>query len=248
MSLSPHGEAVSGVVEMKDVRFRYAPDVALLENLNLVIPELDFLGILGPNGSGKTTLLKLLLGLLDPHDGRIRVLGSSPRKARARIGYVPQISHIDANVPADVLDVVLLGRLRGGSWGPRWRNPDVEAGHAALERTGTADLAGRTWNSLSGGQRQRVLIARAIAAEAELLLLDEPTAGVDLHREKELLTLLHRLNETLPIALVTHDLTLVSAHLKRAAWLNRDLRCFPASELSLERIEHLFHHFGDKRA
>lgn len=235
-------DLTSGPVEMKGVEFRYVADEPLLEGVDLVIPEQDFLGILGPNGSGKTTMLKLILGLLEPASGTIRVLGQSPLAARSQIGYVPQIAHIDADVPADVLDVVLLGLLRHSSWGPRYRRKELDRAMMALEQTETADLAKRSWKGLSGGQRQRVLIARALAADVGLLLLDEPTSGVDLHREKELLALLHRLNEKLPIAVVTHDLTLVSSHLKRAAWVYRQVRCYRASEISLEKVEHLFHH------
>ncbi len=160
---------------------------------------------------------------------------------RQRIGYVPQISSIDLEVPAEVLDIVLTGRLARSSWGPSFGSRHKAAAHHALEQTRTANLARRRFGELSGGQRQRVLIARALAAEAELLLLDEPTTGVDIHRERELLDLLHRLNETLPIVLVSHDVTLVSSHLKRAAWVNRSVDIFPARQLSPEAIEVLYH-------
>lgn len=105
-------------------------------------------------------------------------------------------------------------------------------------------MAGRRFGELSGGQRQRILIARALAADAELLVLDEPTTGVDIHRERELLDLLHRLNESLPIILVSHDVTLVSAHLKSAAWVNRAVTCYAVSELSPEVIERIYHEAG----
>jgi len=226
---------------LRGVTFRYPSSDNVLEAVDLEVESRDFLGLVGPNGGGKTTLLRVLLGLLEPQDGSVSVFGRPPREVRSRIGYVPQHSSIDLGVPAEVLDVVLMGRLSDSSWGPRFDRPHHEAAGRALAQTGTEDLAGRRFGELSGGQRQRILIARALAAEAELLLLDEPTAGVDIHRERELLDLLHRLNEKLPIVLVSHDITLVSSHLKRAAWVNRTVACYPAADLSPEVVESIYH-------
>jgi zinc transport system ATP-binding protein len=213
----------------------------VLERVNLVVEGNDFLGLVGPNGGGKTTLLRVLLGLLEPQQGRVLIFGEEPEIVRSRVGYVPQLATIDASVPAVVRDVVLMGRLSRSSWGPRFDPEQMAAAQAALEQAGAAALAGRRFGELSGGQQQRILIARALAADAELLILDEPTSGVDLHRERELLELLHRLNESLPIILVSHDVTLVSAHLKSAAWVNRTLTSYAASDLSPEVIERIFH-------
>ncbi|MEM9554672.1 MAG: ATP-binding cassette domain-containing protein [Acidobacteriota bacterium] len=212
-----------------------------LEEVDLTIGARDFLGVVGPNGGGKTTLLQLLLGLHRPSRGTIEVLGDPPQRARRRVGYVPQHARVDPTVPADVLDVVLLGRLDARSWGPRFGRADREAAFAALERTSSADLARRAFGSLSGGQRQRVLIARALAVDPALLLLDEPTTGIDIHREKELLSLLLRLNEDLPIVMVTHDLVLVTEHLERCAYVNRRVTATAAEDLSLARMEALYH-------
>lgn len=226
---------------LKGVSFRYRPSVPVLESVDLEIGQRDFLGLVGPNGGGKTTLLRILLGLLEPQQGSVSVLGRRPAEVSSRIGYVPQHTRIDLEVPAEVLDVVLMGRLAMTSWGSRFGKEHVEAAMRALELTGTADLAGSRFGELSGGQRQRILIARALAADAELLLLDEPTTGVDIHRERELLELLSQLNQRLPIVLVSHDVTLVSSHLKRAAWVNRQVVCYLASELSPVVIEALYH-------
>lgn len=232
------------VVRLENVTFAYPPGPAefpVLEDVSLSIGPQEFLGVIGPNGGGKTTLLKIMLGLLEPLAGRIEVFGRPPTETRARIGYVPQHARIDPSVPASVLDVVLTGRLGLSSWGPRYGRRHVEAARDALAQTSTEELAARPLGTLSGGQRQRVLIARALAAQAELLLLDEPTAGVDPHMERGLTDLLHRLNERLPIVIVSHDVSFVSAHLKRVACLNRRLTCHAAADISWETIGHIYH-------
>lgn len=226
---------------MKAVTFYYEPGVPVLDQVNLEVEPLDFLGLIGPNGGGKTTLLRLLLGLLKPRSGIVRLLGESPQQVRTRVGYVPQVAAVDSSLAANVLDIVLMGRLSKSAWGPRYRSTDISAARAALTETNTADLAQKRLGELSGGQRQRVLIARALASDAEILLLDEPTAGVDFHRERELLDLLHRLNERIPIVLVSHDIALVTTHLKRAAWVHHSVACYPAQDLSLEVVERLYH-------
>lgn len=232
------------VVEIRHVTFGYPPDQTLqpvLEDVSLVIEQNEFLGIIGPNGGGKTTLLKIMLGLLKPQQGAVTVFGQAPAAVRSRIGYVPQHARIDPTVPASVLDVVLTGRLSKSSWGFRYRRQEIEVAMHALAQTEMERFSGRTIGTLSGGQRQRVLIARALASDAQLLLLDEPTAGVDPHMERGLTDLLHRLNERLPIVIVSHDVSFVSTHLKRVACLNRRMTCHRAEEISWEGISHLYH-------
>lgn len=231
------------VAEISHLTFGYPPHYAaqpVLEDVSLEVHPKDFLGVIGPNGGGKTTLLRLMLGLLRPQRGVVRVFGRSPREVRARIGYVPQHAGIDLSVPANVLDVVLAGRLGRSSWGPWFGRSHVETAMEALRQTETADLARRPLGTLSGGQRQRVLIARTLAADAQLLLLDEPTAGVDARMERSLTDLLHRLNQRLPIVVVSHDVSFISTHLKRVACLNRRLSCHPAAEISREVISEMY--------
>lgn len=237
------GPAVA--VRMRDVTFRYpGAEVDAVRSASLDIAVTEFVGVIGPNGGGKSTLLQLLLGLGTPQRGSIEVLGRAPAAARSRVGYVPQRASIDAGVPANVLDIVLMGRLLPGSWGPRFARRDVEAARASLDRARIADLERRSWSTLSGGQRQRVLIARALVADVDLLLLDEPTAGVDTHREEELLDLLGDLNAELPIVMVTHDLPLVAAHMDRAVWVDRTVIAMAASEVTVAGVERLMHGTG----
>lgn len=229
-------------VEFRSVSYRYAStDRAALEDVSVLVEPREFLGIIGPNGGGKSTFLRLILGLIQPQRGTIDVLGAAPGSHRTQVGYVPQQAAIDDSAPATVLDIVLLGRLHRKVWGPRWSAGDHAAAEQALERVGLTELSGRSWAELSGGQRQRTLIARALVGGPELLLLDEPTTGVDVHREHALVDLLHELNASMAILMVSHDLSLVASHVKAALWVNRRAVQLPAQELTVERVESLLH-------
>lgn len=230
------------IVQVSHVTFQYTPPQnPVLDDVSLTVAQGDFLGVIGPNGGGKTTILKIILGLLKPQRGTVSVLGRPPAQVRHQIGYVPQHAKIDSTAPASVLDIVRMGRLSRSSWGPWYGRSHTNAAMEALQQTETADLAKRHIGTLSGGQRQRVLIARALASDAKLLLLDEPTAGVDAHMEHGLTDLLHRLNKTLPIVLVSHDIAFVSTHLNRVACLNNKLTCHHVSEISDQVIAQMYH-------
>jgi len=236
---------MSPVISLNRVTYGYPPaglaEPALID-VTLDVPPLDFLGVIGPNGGGKTTLLKVILGLVRPQRGEVRVLGAAPKQTRHRIGYVPQHAQVDVTAPANVLDVALTGRLRLSPWGPWFGKQNRQQALAALAQVACDDLARRGLGELSGGQRQRVLIARALAADAELLILDEPTAGVDPHAERGLIDLLHELNSRMPIIVVSHDVSFVSRHLKRVACLNRRCVVHEANEITDDNVAHLYHH------
>lgn len=228
---------------MEHVTFSYAPmenRQPVLEDASLTVEDNDFLGLIGPNGGGKSTLLKILLGLLRPLQGRIRVFGREPGLVSRQIGYVPQQAQIDLQAPASVLDVVLMGRLGLSPWGFRYGREDIDAARAAMMAVGVAEFENRRMAELSGGQRQRVLIARALASEARILLLDEPMAGVDLEMERGILETLRQLNARMPIVLVSHDIGFISAHVKRVACLNRRITVHAANEVSEETLSDLY--------
>ena len=227
------------VVTVSDVTFSY-DGVPVLEDVRFTIPESAFVSIVGPNGGGKTTLLKLMLGLLEPSRGTLEVLGTSPARARTRIGYMPQHVQLDPQFPVSVLDVVLMGRMgKGTGWGPYSRH-DRAVALDALRKLEMEDLEDRPFMALSGGQRQRVLIARALACEPEMLLLDEPTANVDPAAETGLFELLHEMSKTITVVVVSHDLGFVSHYVQAVVCVNRRVMVHPTSSVTGEVIRDLY--------
>jgi zinc transport system ATP-binding protein len=222
--------------ELEDVWFSYG-EVSVLEGVSLAVEPRDYLAVLGPNGSGKTTLVKLLLGLLRPSRGRVRVLGTEPARARGRVGYVPQRASFDLDFPIRVADVVRMGRLARAGLGRRLGPADHAAVERALATVELADLAGRPIGALSGGQLQRVLIARALALEPELLLLDEPTASLDERIGSSVWELLQSLSARLTVVVISHDIGAISRHVRTVACLNRRLHAHPSRELTPEILE-----------
>ena len=211
------------VALLEGVHFAYIRGFPTLTQVDLAIEPGERLALVGPNGGGKTTLLRLLLGLLEPDAGTVQVFGGHPAEARARVGYVPQHAALDFSVPANALDVVLMGCLRQSPWGPRFKSEERGRALSALEQVGLGDLAHHRLDELSGGQRQRVLIARALISEPDLLLLDEPTSGVDGENADAILTSLLALDGT-SLVLVSHDWNLVSAHFDHVLHVHRQVR------------------------
>src|SRR5208337_3453106 len=160
-------EKEASAVFIKGLSFSYDRSL-VLEDVNFSIPQRDFVSIVGPNGGGKTTLLRLMLGLLRPDQGEVRVFGVTPEKARTRMGYMPQQTQLDAQFPATVMDVALMGRLGHGRPFGRYSRKDKEVVSGALDQVGLYDLHKKAFSSISGGQRQRLFIARALACEPDL--------------------------------------------------------------------------------
>ena len=186
---------------------------AVLTDLSFGIPEGDFLGLVGPNGAGKTTILKAILGSLSPMAGTIT------RSDGLRFGYVPQRDQVDYNFPLEVMDVVLMGRYDRVGLARRPGKRDRDRARAALDHVGIAHLADEPLSALSGGQRQRALIARALVGEPNLLILDEPTNGMDLVSTTQILALVRELHERdgLTVLMVSHALNEVANYVRRIA-------------------------------
>lgn len=212
------GEAV--VARKLYVRYE---DFTALEDVSVTVHAGEALGVIGPNGSGKSTLLKAIAGLLSPAAGELRVLGTEPRKLPAgAIAYVPQVEAVDWSFPATVWDAVAMGRFARLKFWQRFSAYDREVVQAALEAVNMAPLASRHIANLSGGQQQRVFVARAIAQEPQLLLLDEPTTGVDAATEAALREIVRNLVAGgLPVIMTTHDLDAVDEWFDRILVLDR---------------------------
>jgi len=213
-------------VELEEVDFSYG-EIRVLEGINLTVEAGDFLGIIGPNGSGKTTLLRIMLGVLEPDHGRVRLFGHPPSSFRqwGRLGYVPQKATLDPALPATVQEVVATGLVPAlGLWG-RVRAAERRRIQEVLAHVGMDAHAGARIGALSTGQQQRVLIARALVSNPEMLILDEPTGGVDPEAQTSLYALLHHLNRErdVTLILVSHDIGVVAKEVTKLACLNRRL-------------------------
>ena len=227
-------------IEFDRLSFSYGGPVSVLQDVTFAVAERDFACVIGPNGGGKTTLLKLILGLLRPGSGAVRVLGGAPHEARRRIGYMPQHTQLDPQFPVDVLDVVLMGRLgQGHGLGPFGRR-DREIAARALREVGIHDLRSRPFSALSGGQRQRVLIARALACEPDLLLLDEPTSNLDIGVQDDFHQLLHEMNKRLTLLIVSHDVGFVSRFVKTVICVNRRVVVHSTESLTGDAIREIY--------
>lgn len=199
----------------------YYGNTPALQDVNLTVTDGEYLGIIGPNGGGKTTLMRAILGIIAPTSGSVLVYGKPAGHADTKIGYVPQFAQMDRRFPITAFEAVLSGRLgRGLKPFHMYSKADREAASRSLERVGIADLAGRRLSALSGGEFQRLLIARALAVEPRLLMLDEPTASVDAGSREKIYSLLAELSRSMTVVLVTHDLLAVSSQVRSLACLS----------------------------
>jgi len=226
----------------------------VLEEVNLEIETGKLVGVLGPNGAGKSTLLKVILGLIAPSRGQVRVFGEAPQKLRRRgevLGYLPQRPLGNPHFPVSVLDVVLMGRYGRVGLVRRPGPRDREIALLNLERVGIPHLAARPIGEVSGGEQQRVFIARALCVEPRLLVLDEPTVSLDACSQDDVYELVHRLKEelNLTVLMVSHDIGGVARHVEDIICINRRIHVHqapPIGRLGLENafgcsVEYLFH-------
>lgn len=218
------------IIEIKNLSFSYDKQV-ILENVNLSVQENDFLAIIGPNGGGKSTLLKLILGINSVKDGNILTFGELPKKNLAKIGYVPQNTNVNTDFPIKVIEVVLMGHI--GSKRPifGYANEEKMCALGALAQVGMEDFANEKIGSLSGGQRQRVMIARALCAHPKILILDEPTASIDVEGQKQIYELLETLNAYITIIVVSHDISVIMQYANKVVHINKTLSYHDVSEL-----------------
>ena len=224
------------VIRLDDIWVHY-DGIPVLEGINLSVEPNKFLGIIGPNGGGKTTLLKVILGLIKPTRGNISVLGQLPEKGRKSIGYISQYTLFDRDFPVSVSDVVLMGRYGKAGLYRRYSEEDKRAVNEALKTVDMLDYQDRQVGKLSGGEQQRVFIARALATDPKILLLDEPTASIDPNMQAEFYELIESLKQRMSVVMVSHDISAVSIHVDQIACLNHQLFYHGSKEVSAEALE-----------
>jgi zinc transport system ATP-binding protein len=225
------------LIELKNVHFNYG-DNAVLEDVSFSVAAGDYIGVIGPNGGGKTTLLSIMLGLIKPSSGQVLVFGkkiSELKRERAHIGYVPQrLSQLDANFPATVYEIVASGRTAGNGPFHIFSKSDKEAVERAMAIAKVGELRRKLIGDLSGGERQRVMIARSLAGEPKVLILDEPTTGVDIASQEQFYHFLGELNHEhgLTIIFVSHDIDIVANEVHSLLLLNRKVVSYgPAKDM-----------------
>ncbi len=226
-------------IEIKGLSAGYGGGT-VIENIDLTVEAEDYVGIIGPNGGGKTTLIRTILGFLRPERGSVTVLGESPVSGRRYIGYVPQHASFDRQYPISVFEAVRMGLRRKRGLVPWWQGDDGRTTMEALESVSMADHSREPLGELSGGQLQRVFIARALVARPKILILDEPTASVDKQMQESVYDLLAQLNAEMSILLVTHDIGIISSHVKHVACLNHNLFSHGGKELTADMLEQAY--------
>ncbi|MFN8240556.1 MAG: metal ABC transporter ATP-binding protein [Bacteroidales bacterium] len=219
--------------ELKSVSAGYDRGM-VLENVDLIVREKDFIGVIGPNGGGKTTLLKVILGLLAPVSGA--VLFNENLTGKSRIGYLPQMSAGDNTFPVTVKDVILSGLMIRKGVIARMSSDDKAKARRVIDELGLKGLEKAPLSELSGGQLQRVFLGRAIIGEPAALLLDEPDNFVDATFENDFYQKLHDLNEKMAILMVSHDVGTISSHVKSFACVNRKLHYHASPEITNEQL------------
>ncbi len=223
------------ILEINDVSAGYAEEV-ILRDINLVVNDNDFIGIIGPNGGGKTTLLKVILGLINPYRGTVRFYNGQSKRSGNMIGYLPQINQIDLRFPISVSDVVLSGLMSKEGLFSRYSGKLKNHSENLLRKLGIYDLRKKPIGELSGGQLQRVYLCRAIISSPRLLMLDEPNTFVDTKFETDFYEILKDLNNEMAIIIVSHDIGTISWYVKTIACVNRNLHYHPTNIITQEQL------------
>ncbi len=206
------------ILEIKNLDYSYNNQTSVLENINLSINKDDFLAIIGPNGGGKSTFLKLILGLIKAKNGQIHKYIKNHQ-----IGYVPQNTNLNIDFPITALEVVLMGHIKSSKFFYKYSKEDILCAKKSLEKVGLKGFEDRKIGDLSGGQRQRVFIARSLCLNPKLMLLDEPTASIDVKGQREIYELLKELNKSICIVVVSHDISVLLNYASNVAHINKNL-------------------------
>ncbi len=224
------------VISLEHVWVSYNESI-ILKDISLQVKNKDFLGIIGPNGGGKTTLIKTMIGLIKPHNGRVKILGQDPNRSRKHIGYVAQKNYHESNFPISVFEVVRMGLCGKKGFLKRYSSKDDELVLQTLKVVGMTKHSDKEIGHLSGGEQQRIFIARALINNPKILLLDEPDVGIDANMQSEFYSLLKKLNKNMTIILVSHDLSAISKHVKKVACINQEIYYHDSKEIKREDIE-----------
>lgn len=222
-------------VEIHNVGFSYNGTPTLTE-INLSIDAREFIGIIGPNGGGKTTLLKLMLGQITPDTGEISIFSKTPARARSLIGYMPQHSIVNNNMPISVEEIVAMGLFKESNLWPKIGSSKKEKINDVLRSVSMHSMKEKLFHELSGGQKQRTLLARAIVSSPKLLLLDEPTASVDFRVEQDIYDYLKVLAKEMTVILVSHDVSVISTLVDKVICLNQKAAIHPVEEITSETM------------
>jgi zinc transport system ATP-binding protein len=222
-------------IEAENLSFAYGK-TPVLEDITLRIEAGEFVAVIGPNGGGKSTFLKLILGLLQPASGMLRVMGTEPGKASPKIGYVPQDITPNRGFPVSVLEIVQMGLLGRKNILFRHTKAETDKAMEALKKVGMEAFASRRIDDLSGGQLQRVFIARALVSDPKVLILDEPTSNIDSRGEQAIYDLLKKLNDEITIIVVSHDISFLLDYAEKIVFLNRRMTLHDAPSITREHV------------
>jgi zinc transport system ATP-binding protein len=234
---------MSTILNIENVNFSYE-QFPVLKDINLHMFDGDFAALIGPNGGGKTTLIKIILGLLKADSGKIDLFNQSISKSKKYLSYVPQYANFNHDFPISVKDTVIQGCLKNqsikGNWLGWYSKEDYHRAEQVMHEAYIWELRNKAISTLSGGQLQRVLVARALAGNPKLLLLDEPTANIDERSEKDIFDLFKELNKRMSIIVISHDIGFVSSYVNQVFCLNKTLVCHQAKVVDSDSIQHLY--------